>query len=83
MSKWVLRVGFALIAIGGLLLSPVVDFIPVDLLIWAENLFSAETAGKHVFIRAVPGQELPVVELTLIGLGLAIVASTLRFRLKK
>ena len=83
MIKWVLRVGFALIVIGGLLLSPVVDFIPVDLLIWAENLYSAETAAKHMFVRAVPRQELPFVELIFIGLGLAIVASSLCFRPKK
>jgi hypothetical protein len=83
MSKWVRWVGFALIAVGGLLLSPVMDFIPVDLLIWAENLFSAEPPAKHTFLRAVPSQQIPVVELTLMGLGLAIVATALCFRPKK
>ncbi len=76
MSHWTLRIGYALVAVGLLLLSPVADFLPVDLWLWVEHLLS-ESPSQHAYLRVAHGSSGRGVEFSLIGIGLALVASAL------
>ncbi len=79
MSYWTLRIGFALIAIGLLLLSPAAEFMSVDLWLWAKRLF-LPASSQHVYLRVVPGEPSRVFEFALVSVGLLLVAASLYFR---
>ena len=71
LSRWVTRVGHFLLGLGIVLLTPVSDLLPIDLLVWAESLLRP-TSGP-VYLRVVPAGANYTAELTLLALGLAFV----------
>jgi hypothetical protein len=71
LSRWVTRVGYLLSGLGIVLLTPIPDLLPVDLLIWAESLLRP-TSGS-MYLRVVPARANYTIELTLLGVGLAFV----------
>jgi hypothetical protein len=79
MIRWTLRIGVAFIAAGLFLLSPVADFLPVDLWPWVQDLFS-ETPSQYAYLRVESGPVGRIVEFSLMGIGLALVAAALYLR---
>ena len=71
LSRWVTRVGYFLSGLGIILLTPISDLLPVDLLVWAESL-RRPTSGP-MYLRVVPAGANYTAELTLLALGLALV----------
>ena len=59
---WLARVGYALLALGILLLLPLGDLLPVDLF-----------GGMHHYYRVVPTEHSWLMEASLIGLGMLLV----------
>jgi hypothetical protein len=75
MISWLIAIGTVLAVIGLLLLSPLADFLPVD---W----WSLSTR-KDVGYRVVPVPKSYVLELSLIGIGLALIGVGLRLKSSK
>lgn len=71
LSRWVTRVGYFLLGLGVLLLTPVSDLLPIDLLVLAESLLRPKSAPGY--LRVVPAEANYTVELMLLALGLAFV----------
>lgn len=82
LSRWTLRIGLALIATALLLLSPVPDFLPVDLWGSVKDLFS-ESPSQHAYVRVVRSSSSRIVEFSLMGIGFLFVAVALHLRSKK
>jgi hypothetical protein len=66
MSAWVRGVGYLLVLVGLTLLSPAVDLLPVDVLLFSQP----SSAGEHrQFLRLVPGAAPTLAPLTMCGIG--------------
>lgn len=84
MSLWTLRIGIGLALFGLVLLSPLGDLLPIDFWSGLKNVFKAESrSAGPTFFRVVPGDPSRVVEFVLIGIGLALVATSLYVRHRK
>lgn len=84
MSLWTLRIGIALALLGLVLLWPLGDLLPVDFWSGLKSWFKSESrSAGPAFFRVVPGESSRVVELVLISIGLALVATSLYFRHRK
>lgn len=59
---WLVRVGYALMTVGALLLLPLGELLPVDLF-----------GGPHHYYRVVPTEHNWVMEASLIGFGMLLV----------
>ena len=71
LSLWATRVGYLLLGLGIVLLTPVSNLLPVDLLMWSKSLFRAQS--EPAYLRVMPARANYTVELTLLALGLAFV----------
>lgn len=71
LSRWVTRVGYFLLGLGIVLLTPVSDLLPIDLLVWIESL--RRPTSEPAYLRVVPAGANYTAELTLLALGLVFV----------
>lgn len=83
MSYWAIRIGIAFIILGGILLSPISDFLPVDFWVRLQSIFFPSSSSTRGYLRVVPLEPNNTLELTLIGLGLLLIAIGLFLRHKK
>ena len=75
MSYWTLRVGLVLTGLGLLLLSPIADYLPVDL--WSKlSPASRGSSPQLEYFRMVRGEQSFLLEGALVGVGLLLVAIT-------
>lgn len=74
MSRWMIRLGYCLLVIGGVLVSPLPDLLPVDTWGWLRGISSQREPAPYY--RIVPaGDAWPVVWPTaLMAAGLLLVA---------
>jgi hypothetical protein len=72
MSDWLFWVGVVVAGFGAFLLSPLADFLPVELWDSLKAFFQGDSS--HRYLRAVPGESSRMLEFILVGVGLALVA---------
>jgi hypothetical protein len=83
---WTLRIGITLIVIGVFFLSPIADFLPIDLLprlVSSIGLGEPQASPNVAYLRVVPKETFPVIETSLIVIGALFVSISLFGKSKK
>lgn len=81
--QWLFWIGVACVVTGLLLLSPLADFLPIDLWVQLKQLFVGGEAPHHAYLRVVPGDPSRVVEFVILGVGAVMIATSLFLKTNK
>jgi hypothetical protein len=82
MSQWNIAIGYALLVLGLVMLSPLSDLLPVDLWYSLKSLVSAEEV-PYQRVVSTSRSEAPFVVTALLGLILVVLGKTSSSRRKE